>query len=258
VPSAAILGRSDPAEIAAVVGFTAALARLAWLHPALVSRTPGWSGTAMTQAWRPLEAHLAALTVVGICTGWAALSAAVARFVTEHVRGSTSGRRMTSRLPPYPFDPTREAAVIGEMHAQEGAQVEHPRWLVLPLEGLYGNVIGIGATGSAKTSSLAYPLTAQLLRIHAGDPQRKLGGLVMDPKGNYAHYVREQCALAGRADDFYEISLGGDVACNVLARPDLSAPALAGHFFDAVKNVQGESVHDPFWRQEAIFARRPK
>ena len=38
----------------------------------------------------------------------------------------------------------------------------------------------------------------------------------------------------------------------VLARPDLSAPALAGHFFDAVKNVQGESVHDPFWRQEAI------
>ena len=56
------------------------------------------------------------------------------------------------------------------MHEQEGAQVEDPRWLVLPFEGLYGNVIGIGATGSAKTSSLAYPITAQLLRIHAGDP----------------------------------------------------------------------------------------
>jgi hypothetical protein len=228
-----------------------AFARLAWFHPALIARTPGWSGVESAAPWQPLEAYLAALIVVSSCAGWAALAAAVARFTALQRRAQPTPS-LESRLPPYPFDDRREAVVLGELHQQEGAQVETPRWLTLPFEGLYGNLICIGATGSAKTSALAYPLTAQLLRIHADDPQRKLGGLVMDPKGNYAHYVRRQCELAGRADDFYEISLGGDVVCNVLARPDLSAPALAGHFFDAVKNVQGESVHDPFWRQEAI------
>jgi hypothetical protein len=228
-----------------------AFARLAWLHPTLLARTPGWSGVEIAAPWQPLEAYLVALIVVSSCAGWAALAAAVARFTALQRRAQPTPS-LESRLPPYPFDDRREAVVLGELHQQEGAQVESPRWLTLPFEGLYGNLICIGATGSAKTSALAYPLTAQLLRIHADDPQRKLGGLVMDPKGNYAHYVRRQCELAGRADDFYEISLGGDVVCNVLARPDLSAPALAGHFFDAVKNVQGESVHDPFWRQEAI------
>ncbi len=185
--------------------------------------------------------------------GWAAVAAAAARFVLVHRRGpDPQEEHMESRLPPYPFDPSKEALVIGEQHAQEGEQVEDPRWLVLPFEGLYGNTICLGATGSAKTSSLAYPLTMQLIRIHANDPERKLGGLIMDPKGNYAHFVRGQMAAAGRADDFFEVALDGEVYTNVLERPDLNAPALAGHFFDAIKNYQGEGHHDPFWRQEAL------
>lgn len=184
--------------------------------------------------------------------GWAAVASARRGSFSSTNRGLIPGEHMESRLPPYPFDPNQEALVIGEQHAQEGEQVEDPRWLVLPFEGLYGNTICLGATGSAKTSSLAYPLTMQLIRIHANDPERKLGGLIMDPKGNYAHFVREQMARAGRADDFFEVALDGEVYTNVLGRPDLNAPALAGHFFDAIKNYQGEGNHDPFWRQEAL------
>jgi hypothetical protein len=231
------------------IALVLALLRLLATHTTMLADRPGWSGRNTPRA---AETHLRRLLVAGICAGWASVSAGVVRFVLLHTRDEDDTPRVESRLPRYPFDPDAEALVLAELHAQEGAQVEHPRWLVLPFEGLYGNVICFGATGSAKTSSLAYPLTAQLLRIHADDPTRRLGGLVMDPKGNYCHYVREQMRQAGREEDYFEISLGGDVVYNVLGRADLHAPALAGHFFEAVKNFQGEGHQDPFWRQEAI------
>jgi hypothetical protein len=241
--------RPGAVPLAAALALVAALVRLAVQHPALLAGRPGWS--ARSDA-RQAEHHARAVIVVGVCAGWCSAGAAIARFARLYVKRDDKTARIESRLAPYPFDDRREAVVLGEMHAQEGAQVEHPRWLVVPFEGLFGNVICFGATGSAKTSGLAYPLTAQLLRIHADDPKRRLGGLVMDPKGNYCHYVREQMRLAGREEDYFEVSLGGDVVYNVLGRPDLHAPALAGHFFEAVKNFQGEGHQDPFWRQEAI------
>jgi hypothetical protein len=30
-----------------------------------------------------------------------------------------------------------------------------------------------------------------------------MGGLIIDAKGNYADFAREQCALAGRLADYY-------------------------------------------------------
>lgn len=255
------LAKGGKVPLAALAGLLAAVARLALAEPHLLKNHPGWaalaqpklSGSVGHPAWRFFEPYLGALITAGVLVGWAAVAAAAARFVLIHRRvPNPEGEHMTSRLRPYPFDASKEALVIGEQHAQEGEQIADPRWLVLPFEGLYGNTICLGATGSAKTSSLAYPLTMQLIRIHANDPQRKLGGLIMDPKGNYAHFVREQMARAGRADDFFEIALDGDVYTNVLGRPDLNAPALAGHFFDAIKNYQGEGNHDPFWRQEAL------
>jgi hypothetical protein len=245
------LERWGAAPLAAGVALVLALLRLIAVQPAFMADRPGWTGQPVP---RPAERHLRRFLITGVCAGWACLGAGLVRFVLLHTRSRDDDEApdLASRLPPYPFDSQVEALVLAEMHAQEGAQVEHPRWLVLPFEGLYGNVICFGATGSAKTSGLAYPLTAQLVRIHADDPARRLGGLVMDPKGNYCHYVREQMRQAGREEDYFEISLGGDVVYNVLGRADLHAPALAGHFFEAVKNFQGEGHQDPFWRQEAI------
>ena len=68
----------------------------------------------------------------------------------------------------------------------------------LPEKGMYTGVLITGATGSAKTSAAQYPFTAQLIHLHADDPARKMGGLIIDAKGNYADFVRDQCALAGR------------------------------------------------------------
>ena len=116
---------------------------------------------------------------------------------------------------------------------------------------MYTGVLITGATGSAKASAAQYPFTAQLIHLHADDPARKMGGLIIDAKGNYADFVRDQCALAGRLGDYYEVSLTSGVRWNIVGRPDLNAAALGGHIADMIENVQGTSLADPFWHQEA-------
>ena len=154
-------------------------------------------------------------------------------------------------LPPFPFDATKTQVVIAEVHNQDGTRSDHPSWLVLPERGLSTGILVTGAPGSAKTSGAQYPFTAQLIRLNPTDPASQLGGLVIDAKGNYSEFVREQCRLAGREADYYEVSLDSGVRYNIIGRPDLSALALGGHIADMISNVQGESYSDPFWRQEA-------
>jgi hypothetical protein len=174
-------------------------------------------------------------------------------FVTFlEVQGWMSAHRRTqSPLPAYPFDPDTTQLVLGELHNQDGTRSDTPGWLVLPEKGMTTGLLVTGATGSAKTSGAQYPYTAQCIRLHADDPDRKLGGLIIDAKGNYAEFVRRQCADAGRLDDYYEVSLESGVRYNIIGRPDLSAPALGGHIADMIANVQGDSYSDPFWHQEA-------
>ena len=155
-------------------------------------------------------------------------------------------------LPPYPFDPTKTQLILGEEHEQNGDVSPNPKFRVLPEKGMTTGVLVTGATGSAKTSAAQYPFTAQLIRLHADDPERKLGGLVIDAKGNYADYVQQQCLAAGRGDDYYEVSLTSGVTYNIISRPDLDGPSLGGHVADMISNVQGENpAADPFWRTEA-------
>jgi hypothetical protein len=162
-----------------------------------------------------------------------------------------SQRRTTRPLPPFPFDPGRNQLVLGEVHNPDGTQSDTPGWVVLPEKGMCTGILVTGATGSAKTSGAQYPYTAQCIRLHADDPARKLGGLVIDAKGNYADFVRRQCEAAGRLGDYYEVSLQSGVRYNIIGRPDLPAAALGGHIADMISNVQGDGHGDPFWRQEA-------
>ena len=65
----------------------------------------------------------------------------------------------------------------------------------------------LGAVGTGKTSACMYPYVDQLLRWRAEDPERKVGGLVLEVKGDFCRQVRSMLVSAGRGDDYVEIGL---------------------------------------------------
>ncbi len=104
-----------------------------------------------------------------------------------------------SRLPLYP-DPLRRdqlSLVIGELHhAKKPDPAESPRWLIIPERGLYTGVIVFGAIGTGKTSGCMFPFAEQILGYRAADPSRRIGGLVLEVKGDFCHKVRRSLKKA--------------------------------------------------------------
>jgi hypothetical protein len=92
-----------------------------------------------------------------------------------------------------------------------------------------------------------FPYTDQLLRWKASDPERKIGGLVLEVKGDFCQQVHGMLTRAGRASDYTEIRLGGDVCYNPLHN-DLDPYAVAYAVSTLVNNLFGKSK-EPFWQQ---------
>jgi hypothetical protein len=153
-------------------------------------------------------------------------------------------------LPPYPRVEDRRTPylVVGERHhATQRGRAPDPQWLSIPQRGLYTGVIVVGAVGTGKTSAAMYPFADQLLRWRAADADRKLGGLVLEVKGDFCGQVRDILTSAGRGNDYVEISLGGNVCYNPLHN-DLDPYALAYAIGSLLNNVHGRSK-EPFWQQ---------
>jgi hypothetical protein len=153
-------------------------------------------------------------------------------------------------LPAYPPPETRPAPtlVLGERHfATQPGPAPTPRWLTIPQRGLYTGVIVLGAVGTGKTSAALYPFTEQLLRWRADNRDHKIGGLVLEVKGDFCRQVRDILTHAGRAEDYIEIGLGGNVCYNPLHN-DLDPYALAYAIGSLLNNLHGRSK-EPFWQQ---------
>ena len=153
-------------------------------------------------------------------------------------------------LPPY-VPPEKRATpmlVLGETHFETATgRAPTPSWLTIPQRGLYTGVMILGAVGTGKTSACMYPYTEQLLKWRAQDPDRKIGGLVLEVKGDFCTQVRGMLARAGREDDYVEIRLGGPVCYNPLHN-DLDPYAVAFAIATLVNNLFGKSK-EPFWQQ---------
>src|SRR4029450_5423897 len=107
--------------------------------------------------------------------------------------------------------------------------------------------MSVGAVGTGKTSACMYPYTDQLLRWRADDPDRKIGGLVLEVKGDFCRQGRGMLAPADREGDYTEIALGGSVCYNPLHN-DLDPYAVAYAIATLVNNLFGKSK-EPFWQQ---------
>lgn len=158
--------------------------------------------------------------------------------------------RAVSRLPKYPLPETREsvAIVVGEVHeAKRPVPVERPQWLTIPERGLYTGIAVIGAVGSGKTSGCMYPFAEQILAYRHTDPTRRIGGLVLEVKGDFCSQVRGLLHRYERAEDYLEISLEGPYCYNPLHN-DLDAYALAYGLASLLNNLFGKGK-EPFWQQ---------
>ena len=105
----------------------------------------------------------------------------------------------------------------------------------------------LGAVGTGKTSACMYPYVEQLLRWRAQDPDQKVGGLVLEVKGDFCHQVRDMLARAGRADDYLEIGLDTGFCYNPLHN-DLDPYAVAYAVATLLNNLFGRGK-EPFWQQ---------
>lgn len=153
-------------------------------------------------------------------------------------------------LPPYPPPETRPAPmlVLGETHfGRQPGRAPRPDWLTIPQRGLYTGIMIVGATGSGKTSACMYPYVQQLLRWHADDAAHKVGGLVLEVKGDFCEHVRRMLDEAGRKDDYIEIGLSTGICYNPLHN-DLDPYAVAYAIGSLLNNLFGRSK-EPFWQQ---------
>ena len=153
-------------------------------------------------------------------------------------------------LPPYPApeDRTDLYLVLGERHHRSSPRrAQTPEWLVIPERGLYTGLAIIGAIGTGKTSACIYPYVEQLLAYRADDPARRLGGLVLEVKGDFCRHVKDILERHGRGDDYIEVSLTSPYRYNPL-HSDLDAYALAYGIATLMTNLFGRGT-EPFWQQ---------
>jgi hypothetical protein len=159
-------------------------------------------------------------------------------------------RLRPGRLPAYSLPRSRGSLclVIGEIHKGDvPGPAEHPAWLSIPERGLFTGIAIFGAVGSGKTSCCIYPFAEQILAFKADQPEKRIGGLVLEVKGDFCHKVRDILARCRREEDYVEISLHTEYRYNPLHN-DLDAYALAYSIASLLNNLFGKGK-EPFWQQ---------
>jgi len=154
------------------------------------------------------------------------------------------------RLPRYPDPRKRDDLyiVLGEVHnPRRPTPSRNPRWLTIPARGLFTGIAIFGAIGSGKTSCCMYPFAEQLIAYQAHDRGKRIGGLVLEVKGDFCHKVRDILKRYRREGDYVEVSLDSEYRYNPLHN-DLDAHALAYNIASLLNNLFGKGK-EPFWQQ---------
>jgi hypothetical protein len=211
--------------------------------------------------WDDLLIALIAREAPRLCSGFSVVYAALwfaGPWLVLTLAGGTwrihrpriSSRLSFRRLPPYPAPEGREALslVLGERHhTTRPERAESPSWLAIGERGLYTGVMIVGAVGTGKTSACMHPFVEQLLAYRADDPARRIGGLLLEVKGDFCHEARQILRRYGREEDYVEMTLDGPWSYNLLSN-DLDPYALAYGLASLLINLYGHS-DEPFWMQ---------
>jgi hypothetical protein len=154
------------------------------------------------------------------------------------------------RLPLYPDPHTRDDLflVVGEVHnPRKPVPAKEPYWLTIPERGLFTGIAIFGAVGSGKTTCCMFPFAEQILAYRANDAVKRIGGLILEVKGDFCRKVKDILDRHGRSEDYIEISLHSEYRYNPLQN-DLDAYALAYNIASLLNNLYGRGK-EPFWQQ---------
>jgi TraM recognition site of TraD and TraG len=227
--------------LAAVVG-TLALRRFPYPeeHALLTLLAANRPGIAFTIQW--------AYTAMLFSTPWVVTSTLLS---VAYIFGSRAQKPLGRvNLPEYPPPEDRNDlfVVLGEVHQTKRPEPsETPRWLTIPARGLFTGISIIGAIVSGKTSGCMYPFAKQILGFRADDRVRRIGGLILEVKGDFCARVHEILTGCGREADYVEVSLDSNIRYNPLHN-DLDAYALAYGIATLLNNLYGKGK-EPFWQQ---------
>jgi TraM recognition site of TraD and TraG len=153
-------------------------------------------------------------------------------------------------LPRYPDPSERDDLflVVGEVHnPRKPVPAEAPCWLTIPERGLFTGIAIFGAIGSGKTSCCMLPFAEQVLAYKAPDKEKRIGGLILEVKGDFCRKAKDILDRHGRSKDYIEISLDSEYRYNPLHN-DLDAYALAYNVASLLNNLFGRGK-EPFWQQ---------
>lgn len=117
--------------------------------------------------------------------------------------------------------------------------------IVIPDKGLYQNVLITGSIGSGKTSSA-------ISNVLAGLIEDKLGGLVIDIKGDYVESVEKIARKYNRENDVVKISINNEFKYNPLYDKLLSSSEIANNIKKVLMLLSSENQNsEPFWLDKA-------
>ena len=116
--------------------------------------------------------------------------------------------------------------------------------------GLYQNFLITGTIGSGKTSSAMYPFTEQLLQYNSKNPNKKIGILILDVKGNYYSQVRKYANKYNLKKDLIVIEMGGKIKYNPLHKPKLK-PAVIANRLKTIFNLFSDNNSESYWMDKA-------
>jgi hypothetical protein len=169
--------------------------------------------------------------------------------ILGRVTGSRREEMGPILLPPWPDQRQELCIVVGERHGRRAPNpVENPDWLIIGERGLFTGIAIIGAIGSGKTSCCMQPFAEQILGFQAHDAEKRIGGLVLEVKGDFCHRIRSILEHHGRGEDYVEINLtDSPFRYNPLAN-DLDPYALAFGIATLLTSLFGRG-REPFWQQ---------
>ena len=218
------------------------------IHAYPVSRDDVFLGLIGEQAPRVLAVLTYGYTTLWFTTPYFGASLVMSLVAIVVYRRAPGMRARPLPLYQQPEDRTTPSLVLGETHHHTSpGPSPRPQWLTVPQRGLYTGVMVLGAVGTGKTSACMYPYVDQLLRWKSHDEARKVGGLVLEVKGDFCGQVRSMLRRSGREADYVEVGLESGVCYNPLHN-ELDPYAVAYAIATLLNNLFGRSK-EPFWQQ---------